>query len=241
MVTAPLQRFTPWRWFPSIELRRSPYPEQLPTLDTSADTVATSTSRRRSLTFAPARRRTSSPRSATRRLTDSPMDSRVDHPGVPSLSSSPSKLPPPDRPAQPRSWAACRAGTSLGVRNALPPTLLLASTPTLSRECFGQGVAAPRSCSALVVSHHLDGLLRLQAPGLLHPGSGKGSPDFVRACAPECLATLRQRLSLPVRIRGFPPTLLPLEDHSPITASTMSPCSCSLLRFSLSALHVLRE
>ena len=105
----------------------------------------------------------------------------------------------------------------------------------------GRRDAALQSCSAPVVSHHLDGLLRSQVPGLLHPGSGQGSPDFRHGCAPECLATSRQRHSHPVRIRAFPPTLLPLEDHSPVTASSVSPRPCSLLQSLPPALRALRE
>jgi hypothetical protein len=39
-------------------------------------------------------------------------------------------------------------------------------------------VASSESCSALVVSHHLDGFLRSTAPGLLHPGARRGSLRF---------------------------------------------------------------
>jgi hypothetical protein len=42
-------------------------------------------------------------------------------------------------------------------------------------------VARRRSCSALVVSHHLDGLLRVAVAGLLHPATGQGFTAF-RAC-----------------------------------------------------------
>jgi hypothetical protein len=38
----------------------------------------------------------------------------------------------------------------------------------------GSGLRGPDSCSALVVSHHLDGLLRVRVAGLLHPASGSG-------------------------------------------------------------------
>jgi len=45
------------------------------------------------------------------------------------------------------------------------------------------GPASPNadSCSALVVSHHLDGFLRAEVAGLLHPATGKGFTAF-RVC-----------------------------------------------------------
>lgn len=45
------------------------------------------------------------------------------------------------------------------------------------------GPASPGadSCSALVVSHHLDGFLRAEVAGLLHPATGKGFTAF-RVC-----------------------------------------------------------
>jgi hypothetical protein len=55
-----------------------------------------------------------------------------------------------------------------------------ASTPG-SRSFRRTGAARRRSCSALVVSHHLDGLLRTGVAGLLHPATGWGFAAF-RAC-----------------------------------------------------------
>lgn len=43
---------------------------------------------------------------------------------------------------------------------------------------IGDGIRPPSSRSAHVVSHHLDGFLQDGLPGLLHPGSGRGSHRF---------------------------------------------------------------
>jgi hypothetical protein len=52
----------------------------------------------------------------------------------------------------------------------------------------GPALQGAGSCSALVVSHHLDGFLRVGVAGLLHPATGQGFTAF-RACrqggAPE--------------------------------------------------------
>jgi hypothetical protein len=42
-------------------------------------------------------------------------------------------------------------------------------------------IAKCRPCSAIVVSHHIDGLLRVAVAGLLHPATGLGFAVF-RAC-----------------------------------------------------------
>jgi hypothetical protein len=55
------------------------------------------------------------------------------------------------------------------------PTCLRSSTPGVATEAAspsGIGCHTDASRSALVVSHHLDGFLRSQVPGLLHPGAG---------------------------------------------------------------------
>ena len=49
-----------------------------------------------------------------------------------------------------------------------------ASTPARIAARFGPGEPSPGSCSVLVVSHHLDGFLRSEDAGLLHPAAGHG-------------------------------------------------------------------
>jgi hypothetical protein len=51
------------------------------------------------------------------------------------------------------------------------------------------------SCSTLVVSHHLGGLLQLVVPGVLQPGTGRGSPRFSRSTDPHDPKVLRDRRS----------------------------------------------
>jgi hypothetical protein len=50
-------------------------------------------------------------------------------------------------------------------------------SPSANQQHAGQSWSVP------VVSHHLDGLLRMKVPGLLHPGTGRGSPRFSAAVA----------------------------------------------------------
>jgi hypothetical protein len=69
-------------------------------------------------------------------------------------------------------WGPCRRCTCLS------------STPgsRLRRASFLRTSAARRrSCSALVVLHHLDGFLRVAVAGLLHPATGQGFAAF-RVC-----------------------------------------------------------
>jgi hypothetical protein len=49
-----------------------------------------------------------------------------------------------------------------------------ASTPARVAACFGLEEPSSKSCSVLVVSHHLDGFLRSEVAGLLHPAAGHG-------------------------------------------------------------------
>jgi hypothetical protein len=58
-----------------------------------------------------------------------------------------------------------------------------ASTPGQCCHRLRQVGSTRLARSALVVSHHLDGLLRRRVPGLLHPGTGRGSPRFASAAA----------------------------------------------------------
>jgi hypothetical protein len=56
-----------------------------------------------------------------------------------------------------------------------PSAVLPSARPLQEAEAsFGPTIPIVESCSALVVSHHLDGLLRAGATGLLHPAAGHG-------------------------------------------------------------------
>jgi hypothetical protein len=87
-------------------------------------------------------------------------------------------------------WGPCRRCTSR------------ASTPG-SRSSRRTGAARCQSCSALVVSHHLDGLLRAEVVGLLHPTTGQGFTAF-RACRQ---GVARRRLGAGISSRGAVRTL----------------------------------
>jgi hypothetical protein len=70
-----------------------------------------------------------------------------------------------------------------------PPTGIPPARPLPGAEApFGSTLPSADSCSALVVSHHHDGLLRAEVTGLLHPATGQGFAAF-HACrlsaAPE--------------------------------------------------------
>jgi hypothetical protein len=63
-----------------------------------------------------------------------------------------------------------------------PPTGIPPARPLPEAEApFGPTLPGAGSRSALVVSHHLDGLLRAEVAGLLHPATGQGFAAF-RAC-----------------------------------------------------------
>jgi hypothetical protein len=64
-----------------------------------------------------------------------------------------------------------------------PTCLPCVHSPTTLPPSFGQVAAKRLTCSTLVVSHHLDGLLRTGASGLLHPETGQDSLRFP-ACSP---------------------------------------------------------
>jgi len=88
-----------------------------------------------------------------------------------------------------------------------------ASTPgrEASFPSFGLGMPIPRSCSVLVVSHHLDGLLRATARGLVASLCRPwGSSRFVRDSPKTC---------------AFPVTLPPLEElPRPAVGSPVTRC-----------------
>lgn len=69
------------------------------------------------------------------------------------------------------------------------------STPSDVAATFGQRGPTRQSRSALVVSHHLDGFFRVEVPGLLHPGTGRGSPRLLHRAA-ACRAAPINRHSL---------------------------------------------
>jgi hypothetical protein len=84
-----------------------------------------------------------------------------------------------------RCWNPSRSGepdpdsSSRGLARFRPSTVSpAASTPGAPERSFGPAVPCAGSRSALVVSHHLDGLLRDRAAGLLRPAAGLGFVAF---------------------------------------------------------------
>jgi hypothetical protein len=78
---------------------------------------------------------------------------------------------------------------------------------------FGRTQPASRCCSAFVVSHHPDGLLRASAAGLLHPAAGGGSPRFTRGRPAGTCPTDPRPVFLATRI--VPPEELPSSAAAP--------------------------
>jgi hypothetical protein len=67
-----------------------------------------------------------------------------------------------------------------------PPADIPLTRPLPGAETpFGSTVPPVESCSAFVVSHHHDGLLRAKVTGLLHPATGQGFAAF-RASQSQC-------------------------------------------------------
>jgi hypothetical protein len=73
---------------------------------------------------------------------------------------------------KPNAEAFCLSWDSSGFRPSID-TLTLRKLPA-SEDAFGPSLLRDRSCSALVDSHHLDGLLRNGAAGLLRPAADHG-------------------------------------------------------------------
>jgi hypothetical protein len=72
------------------------------------------------------------------------------------------------------------SASSHGIRAASAADIsLLASPPPDSRVRLRSPTTKPTTRSALVVSHHLDGLLRKRAVGLLHPTTGQRFAAFL--------------------------------------------------------------
>jgi hypothetical protein len=74
-----------------------------------------------------------------------------------------------------------------------------ASTPTCIAACFGFEEPSSKSCSVLVVSHHLDGFLRSGVEGLFHPSADPG----VR-CVSHDPAARRQAVAVPAASNRTP-------------------------------------
>ena len=77
----------------------------------------------------------------------------------------------------------------------------------LSRHCRSARVLPrTRTRSALVVSHHLDGLLRTQASGLLHPEAERGSLRFAMPPPPTAGRSHRSWVGAPFPATRFTPS-----------------------------------
>jgi hypothetical protein len=90
---------------------------------------------------------------------------------------------------------------------------------------IGVGFPGPTSCSALVVSHHLDGLLRTVAAGLLHPAPGLGVRRVAGRPSPATARIRRSEGPAPERPfprRGHPSKGSPRQQPCRITAVVAS-------------------
>jgi hypothetical protein len=78
----------------------------------------------------------------------------------------------------------------------------------LRRTAFGSSVPTDNSRSTLVVSHHLGGLLRATAAGLLHPAASHGVRRVSRCQRPSHPRVLRPVSPFPatrfIPFKGFP-------------------------------------
>jgi hypothetical protein len=91
----------------------------------------------------------------------------------------------------------CVGSSSRGI--GVPAADVAPARPLRGAEApVGPAPPGAGSCSALVVSHHYDGLLRVEVAGLLHPATGRGFTAF-RACR---LEVARRRPAAGIRSRG---------------------------------------
>jgi hypothetical protein len=105
-----------------------------------------------------------------------------------------------------------RRSASLGIRPRVCPAFdipvvrPLPGFVGLSRHCRSARVLPrTRTRSALVVSHHLDGLLRTQASGLLHPEAERGSLRFAMPPPPAAGRSHRSWAGAPFPATRFTP------------------------------------
>jgi len=105
-----------------------------------------------------------------------------------------------------------RRSASHGIRPRVCPTFdipvvrPLPGFVGLSRHCRSARVLPrTRTRSALVVSHHLDGLLRTQASGLLHPEAERGSLRFAMPPPPSAGRSHRSWAGAPFPATRFTP------------------------------------
>jgi hypothetical protein len=107
---------------------------------------------------------------------------------------------------------------------APPSTSLRASTPGGDPKIVSIGPRLPhrKSCSALVVSHHLDGLLRSELAGLLHPAIDPGVRRVSGHRLPHTAEAIRGLLG-PSPRRTHPGELL-LADSRTASPRPLPPC-----------------
>jgi hypothetical protein len=89
-----------------------------------------------------------------------------------------------------------------------------ASTPRSRSSLRADGTTRFDSCSAHVVSHHLDGFLRATAAGLLHPATGPGIRHVAPCLLPECSRESHRRTDTDSRDAG----LFPFKEFPPSAA-----------------------
>jgi len=92
-------------------------------------------------------------------------------------------VPKPRLSPQPGSGADLPS-TDPGTRKRVPSLSRRASTPAYVAARFGRRGPSLQSRSVLVVLHHLDGFLRSEVAGLLHPAAGHGVRRVSRAGFP---------------------------------------------------------
>jgi hypothetical protein len=106
----------------------------------------------------------------------------------------------------------------------------------IRRSGFGHRLPHRQSRSALVVSHHLDGLLREQAVSLLHLTTGKRFAAFPPLRPPN----LDARASTPGSLRGFPAAQSHPSKNSPRQQPYRVTAAVALLTLQLPARHLRR-
>jgi hypothetical protein len=140
---------------------------------------------------------------------------------------SPTVRPSPSLPPLqcPRLVRAGRASHPLSRFTAPPSTSLRASTPGADPKIASIGPRLPhrKSRSVLVVSHHLDGLLRSELAGLLHPAV---DPGVRRVSGPSSPAPRRRSSSW--RAGDLPRDAHTPENFSSLTAAPRHRGRCLL-------------
>ena len=113
---------------------------------------------------------------------------------------------------------------------ALFPSVVRPSARPLpeAEASFGPTVPTARSCSVLVVSHHLDGFLRAEATGLLHPAADCEVRRVSCFQPPGVSEDVLEDLGIP-RAAGRTLRRVPLASSRTASLRPLPSCHCCLL------------